>query len=116
MFNSFTANEIICKLHTIEQSSRYRSYLVSSFLTLTPIQHDLAKYGIERHLYYCEKLKIEPSTSALREIIMDARHGMSIARENQIDTDRSSKTNNLRGYFALSNQTTAKRVRVKRIA
>jgi hypothetical protein len=75
-----------------------------SFVRLTPAQQELARFGIERHLYHYAQLHADRAAdfSAIREIIDDARHDLSYAMEMAEDSCRVPVKENA-GLLALLN-------------
>lgn len=60
---------------------------------------EIAKYGLERHFYYCDKYDVSYDVHAIIEIISEARQGLSTAKEMQILLDkRKGTSNSLRNY------------------
>ena len=87
-FNTLTNLDIERKIYEVEinqhrSSPYYRASLLIGFLKLSQSQQELARYGIERHLYYCDKNGNGYDFSAILEIIQDAKRNISIAKEMQ---------------------------------
>ena len=53
------------------------------FSKLTGVAFEIATEGIIRHLKACERMDVNPETSAVREIIDDALNGRRVFAETQ---------------------------------
>ena len=53
------------------------------FSKLTGMSLDIATEGIIRHLKACDRMDVNPETSAVREIIDDALNGRRVFAETQ---------------------------------
>lgn len=51
---------------------------------------DIATEGIVRHLRACDRMDVNPDTSAVREIIDDALNGRRVFAENNDDNRRAA--------------------------
>ena len=56
------------------------------FSKLTGMSLDIATAGIIRHLKACDRMDVNPETSAVREIIDDALNGRRVFAETQEQT------------------------------
>ena len=56
------------------------------FSKLTGMAFDIATEGIIRHLKACDRMDVNPETSAVREIIDDALNGRRVFAETQEQT------------------------------
>ena len=56
------------------------------FSKLTGMSLDIATEGIIRHLKACDRMDVNPETSAVREIIDDALNGRRVFAETQEQT------------------------------
>ena len=90
-FNNLSLSNLVIVLGEIEQSMEVKRggsahRLLARFARISdPDNIELARYGIERHLYYCEKAGTAYDIHAIAEIITDAQNGESIARDNERD-------------------------------
>jgi hypothetical protein len=53
------------------------------FSKLTGVAFEIATEGIIRHLKACDRMDVNPETSAVREIIDDALNGRRVFAETQ---------------------------------
>ena len=53
------------------------------FSKLAGVPRDIATQGIIRHLRACDRMDVNPDTSAVREIIDDALNGRRVYAEGQ---------------------------------
>lgn len=102
-FNKLTTIDIQRKLYFLDCSHKTQTGMRTRLLAL--FQHilnkemrvqELARYGIERHFYYCDKYELPYDVDAVREIIYDAMKGISQALANQQEihfTDYSLSNN-----------------------
>jgi hypothetical protein len=57
---------------------------------LTGVALDIATEGIMRHLRACDRMDVNPDTSAVREIIDDALNGRRVFAETSDDRQRAA--------------------------
>lgn len=68
--------------------------LSAAFARITNTDNiEIARYGIERHLYYAKRCGTGVSVNALYEIIKDAESGMNYAEQNEIEAQEVRKLN-----------------------
>lgn len=91
-FNHLTIADAMAVLFRVEAMDTRRkrggsSHKLSSLFgkLKTAQQAEIARYGIERHLYYCRKANTAISPMALAEIIRDASNGINQAEQNEIE-------------------------------
>lgn len=74
-------NERILRIDHI-QARRYSK--------LSGVALDIATEGIMRHLRACDRMDVNPDTSAVREIIDDALNGRRVFAETSDDRQRAA--------------------------
>jgi hypothetical protein len=84
-FNKLTINEVSRRLFAVdreyEQEAGCRIRLLNLFMRLSDHGQEVARYGLERHFYYCDKSKVQYDVDAIRDIIYDAMQNKSMAFE-----------------------------------
>jgi hypothetical protein len=117
-FNQLTISQILIHLHEAEiglKHTKYPKKLVKPFLALSGDQMELARFGIERHIYYCKRNDTAIEFHTYYEIIMDAKNDLSFAMEMHRDNEliKSLRNNNLDAYLNLFKRFRNQKIRAK---
>jgi hypothetical protein len=98
-FNTLTLIDVQRELYLIDSQSRkensHYSFCLSSLFQRLLYKNnnnliEFARYGIERHFYYCKRTDCFYDADAIREIIYDAMNGQTQAFSNEIDIDTTN--------------------------